>query len=93
MLRYSDNIIQLEGVGDHMHAAQLKAVFEDDISEFLDSIGMLDFVIKGKAHCSECGEKVFLKTISLVYPENNDIKFCCENSRCYTSIVKRKNKK
>lgn len=61
---------------------KVQAVYDDDIEEFLKSIGEYDKVISGKIKCKYCDSTITMDSISKIYPDSGSIKFVCSKSDC-----------
>jgi hypothetical protein len=73
-----------------MQKLEVKAVYEEDIAPFLDSIGILDTINAGKAECAHCFGIVTLENFLSVYPENGEIKVCCKDTDCYKKLLSKR---
>lgn len=67
----------------------LKAVHDEDLEKFLDSMGILKKIKDGRMKCATCDGIVTLENFQCIYPENNSIKVCCSSSRCYEKLIAR----
>ncbi len=72
-----------------MKQGVLKAVHDEDLERFLDSIGYLRKIKAGRMSCATCGNIVTLDNFQCIYPENGGVKVCCSASRCYEKLVAR----
>ncbi len=61
---------------------KVQAVYDDDIEEFLKSIGEYDKVQSGKVKCKYCDSTITIDNISKIYPESGSVKFVCSKSEC-----------
>jgi hypothetical protein len=61
---------------------KVQAVYDDDIEEFLRSIGEYDKVLSGRLKCKYCDSTITLENISKIFPESGSIKFVCNKSEC-----------
>jgi len=76
-----------------MGTSKIKAVHSDEFESFLKNLGILEDVKNGKYNCEVCRAKVDLSNIACVYPENKEVKFCCNNTSCYEKIIDRHKEK
>lgn len=65
---------------------KLKAVHDNDLSQFLSSIGGLEQIINGQHHCKICDIKITLENLGAIYPKGNKINFACNRLSCLTEI-------
>jgi hypothetical protein len=61
---------------------KLKAVHDDDLDQFLSSIGVLDQIKKGYYHCIVCNTQITLENLGAVFPKDNKINFLCDRLSC-----------
>ncbi len=64
----------------------VKAVYEDDLKGYLDSLGIYDDVITGKMRCIFCGNKITLETLELIIPEDRKIILVCSQKNCMNQL-------
>ena len=64
----------------------IKAVHDSDLEKFLERLRLLDKIKEGKIRCSICGEVVTLENFLCVYPEDGQIKVCCNKRECYEQV-------
>src|ERR1039457_7270513 len=76
-------------VGGYMDASKtsIAAVHDDNLTEFLDSLGVLSEVTKGRAKCKFCHGPVTLDNLAAVFPESGDVKFVCDKVGCLPSLT------
>jgi hypothetical protein len=65
---------------------KLRAVHNDDLEEFLSSIGVLDEVRKGCKHCMVCDTRITIANLGAVYPRDEKINFVCDNLSCLSKL-------
>jgi hypothetical protein len=65
---------------------KLKAVHDNDLEQFLSSIGVLDQVIGGYYHCMICDIQITIENLGAIYPKDNKINFVCERLSCLNEI-------
>jgi len=61
---------------------KIKAVHDNDLSEFLSAIGFLEDIKNGFIKCSRCCSIITIDNIGIILPYNNDIIFICDNISC-----------
>jgi hypothetical protein len=65
-----------------MQDFEINAIHENELEEFLENIGILEDIKKGKIKCNFCKQIVKLDNFYSVYPKNNRIYVCCEKTQC-----------
>jgi hypothetical protein len=65
---------------------KLKAVHDNDLEQFLSSIGVLNQVITGYYHCIICDTQISLENLGAVYPKDNKIDFVCDRLSCLAEM-------
>jgi len=63
-------------------ASSVKAVYEQDIASYLESLGVLEKVKEGKAKCMHCGQIITLENLDAIVPKKGEISFICWNQEC-----------
>lgn len=53
---------------------KIHAVFNRDLYELLDSLGLIEKLDKGLLFCSFCGKKIISGNIGCIYPLKNEIR-------------------
>jgi hypothetical protein len=64
----------------------IKAVHDNDLEDFLSSIGILEDIISGKYQCVNCKKTITLNSIGAIYPENNRINVICDMHSCLSNF-------
>ena len=64
----------------------IKAVHDSDLEKFLEKLKLLDKIKGGRLRCSICGDVVTLDNFLCVYPEDGQIKVCCNKRACYEEV-------
>jgi hypothetical protein len=64
----------------------IAAVNENDLVDYLSSIGLLKGVEAGASRCSICGVTVSLENFGAVFPKGNNIHIVCERPSCISRI-------
>lgn len=84
------NLIKPHKVGVILvNKGKIRAVHDQDLENFLQSIGILNKIKSGRLHCSFCGTVITMDNFQCVYPQNKTIKACCSAVGCYKSILTR----
>ena len=61
---------------------KVKAVHDDDLEQFLSSIGVLDQIKEGYHYCIVCNTQITLENLGAVFPKDNKINFLCDRLSC-----------
>jgi hypothetical protein len=64
----------------------ITAVNENDLVEYLSSIGLLKEIEAGASRCAICGIIVDLENFGAVFPKGNRIHIVCEKPSCISRI-------
>ncbi|NQT55868.1 MAG: hypothetical protein HQ551_06535 [Desulfobacteraceae bacterium] len=64
----------------------IAAVHDNDLVDFLNSIGLLKDIEAGKHRCNECDVKITLDNFGAVFPKNNNIYVLCDRPLCVSVI-------
>lgn len=65
---------------------KMRAVHDNDLEQFLSSIGVLDQIKNGNYHCSACDTEITMENLGAIYPKDNKINFVCNRPCCLTEI-------
>lgn len=76
-------------MGDFMKRRKLNAVYETDMKEFLESVGILKDIEDKKIRCRFCGELITIENIAAIFPEHNEIFVCCRRIDCSENLKDR----
>lgn len=63
-------------------STEVTAVLDEELSQFLVSIGEMERVRAGKARCIVCHDPVDVETIQLVVPVKNHVAYVCTKQTC-----------
>ena len=69
-----------------MQREKVKAVHDDDLEQFLSSIGVLDQIKKGYHYCIVCNTQITLENLGAVFPKDNKINFVCDRPSCLANL-------
>jgi len=69
-----------------MRKHKIRAVHDDDLLKFLDSVGLRRPIEAGEINCHVCGEPISLDTLQAVLPINKEIAVICSRPACVKSI-------
>ena len=65
-----------------MSNTSLKAVLDDELAEFLESIGILGDIQSGNMKCKFCEVVVTLENFRAVFPDSGNIAVVCSKPEC-----------
>lgn len=65
---------------------KLKAVYEDDLVQYLKSTGLYSRIILGELKCRFCGKKITLSNLEIIFPTKKGIKIICNNKNCLNQM-------
>lgn len=71
----------------------LEAVYDDDIEELLESLGELDKFNNGETYCKYCGDMMSKDNLAAIFPEKDDVGFCCDKPECIALLFEEDNSK
>ena len=66
------------------------AIHEKDIEKVITELGLLERITSCELLCSECGEPININNIECLYLQNDEIKVCCDNIKCFKAILERR---
>ncbi len=64
----------------------VRAVHDNDLRHFLESIGVLSPVLSGDCKCQMCGSRINLENFGAVYPVRDTIHLVCDRTSCLALI-------
>jgi len=64
----------------------ITAINENDLVDYLSSIGLLEKIEAGESRCAICGVTVNLENLGAVFPKGNNIHIICERPLCISLI-------
>lgn len=64
----------------------IKLLYDDNVEDYLQSIGYLSQIINGKIQCKYCGEEITIENLEAIYPSEDDIEFICSRDLCLTQV-------
>jgi hypothetical protein len=75
---------------DRRCAAQegIKAVHDDDLEDFLSSVGILHDILAGEARCKFCRQIVDLDSVQAVFPESGSVRLVCNREGCMNAFLR-----
>jgi len=88
MGKYVNILLRYIFGGTIVNRTTIAAVLNKDLIVFLESLGELDKVNAGEVRCEYCNRIITLDNIQNIFPENNEVKYCCNNSLCLFKLHK-----
>ena len=73
-----------------MRKYKIDAVHEADLETFFKSLGLLAPINNKKLRCESCNNIITLENFGCIYPNENNIKLCCNKLECYNKILRRR---
>lgn len=70
-----------------MNKKKVGAVYDADLLEMLEHLGLKNKFENEMLKCSICGEVITWHNLHLIYPDSGDIKFCCMNPKCINTLI------
>lgn len=61
---------------------RVKAVHDNDLKQYLKSIGIYNKIISGEIKCKYCGATINIDNLEAIIPNNNKISVVCRNKKC-----------
>ena len=65
-----------------MSKPEILAVHRKKLEEFLEKLGLLESLSKGKLKCRLCGATITLDNLGFIIPSGNEIFLCCTRAEC-----------
>lgn len=65
----------------------IKVVYDSDLVSLLESLNVLENVMKGECVCVFCGRVISIDNIDGIIPMGDDISFSCNESACRLKLV------
>lgn len=67
----------------------IHAVHDRDLEKLLESLDLLEDVRAGKVHCYLCKRIVTLDNLGCIFPEQKEIRICCDKPECFFKASRR----
>lgn len=62
---------------------EIKAIYNEDLEEFLQSVGELEPIKKGERFCKSCGSPINVNNIQMVIPKKGlPYEYVCDSVIC-----------
>lgn len=78
-----------ELLGEIAMEHRIKGVYDENLIEFLETIGIRKLIDAGEMHCYSCGRRVTLDNISVVFPHDGEVGACCDNAVCLERLPRK----
>lgn len=69
-----------------MNDNTINAVIPQNFRPFLESIGEIERIDNGECRCLFCNKTVGLENIYSVFPQQNEVKYCCSDLACVMKL-------
>jgi hypothetical protein len=69
-----------------IHRQKIKAVHDDDLEQFLASLGILEKLKEGRLYCSLCRTQITMENIGVIQPKDNEINLICNRISCLSEV-------
>ena len=73
-----------------MDTSEIKAILDEDFENLLKKLNVFDAVKAGAVTCEFCGNTVTTENISMVFPKNGKVCFCCDKKECTDRLMKQR---
>ena len=67
---------------------EVKAVYDQDLKQVLEQLGILDKLITGEVNCAICNTLVDLDNLGAIFPQGEEISISCDNEKCIRIVTK-----
>lgn len=97
MLKYSEgrqflsNLInrwEAERKANMGRTRDIQAVYEDDVENFLETLGILDELDNNLVKCYFCEKPVTRQNFGACFPADAIIAVCCDNPECIMKVMR-----
>lgn len=69
---------------------RVHAIHKRDLKSVLRDIGLLDDLQGGSLSCAVCAKPITLDTLQCLFMEEDQVKLCCDNGKCYQKILSKR---
>jgi hypothetical protein len=66
---------------------EIYAVHKNSLEELLESLNLLKELEEGKLFCRFCKKTITLENLQVVYPKDDEIVICCNDIKCFQSVL------
>ncbi|MBV6437924.1 MAG: hypothetical protein DCC53_16900 [Chloroflexi bacterium] len=72
-----------------MAKKSIDAVYDDDLLELLDNLGLKSKFENGILKCAFCNDVIDWKNLHSIFPHGGQVKFSCSKPACVKSLVEK----
>lgn len=65
-------------------------VYEENLDELLDKLGIKEAIDDGKFNCLFCGDKILRENFYSLFSDEGEIKICCDKPSCNEELLMRR---
>jgi hypothetical protein len=65
---------------------ELFGVYDDDLEDTLEELGVLNRLKEGKAKCLVCGSVVTVNNLGAMASHEGEVVFCCDTPNCLLTL-------
>ena len=65
---------------------KIKMVQEEDLVQYLNSLGVYQNILDRKVNCRFCGLIITMENLQALFPYEDKICFVCSNAKCISRI-------
>lgn len=65
----------------------MKAIYDEELTEYLSSLGILRDVESGKLNCHICSKEITIGNLQAVFPHSGQIKVVCDAPNCMKQLA------
>lgn len=66
---------------------EVKAIYDQDLKQILNNLGILDKLISGDIKCSVCNCLVDMDNLGTIFPSGGDVGVSCDNDKCIRIVT------
>ena len=67
----------------------LTAVWDEDLHDLLESLGILEDLTSRKTYCAICGRKVDVDNLGTIIPTTKAVQLTCDDVNCVQAVTSR----
>lgn len=71
-----------------LEKSNIKVIHDEDLEDYLEKLGQLKKIKRGKVKCYFCGEQITLENLYSLFPFSGDIKYVCDKKECIKNLSK-----
>jgi hypothetical protein len=66
---------------------KIPAIHTMDMVDILKELGIYDRISRGEIKCPICGSMITIDSAQCIYMEENEVKICCNASKCCEKVI------